>query len=100
MLGSIVAAPPVVGEPGLTGLLESCLAGLADVLAATFVFVVGGDVADAGVQADAVPVRLQPAELGAQHGRFGDGQQVRPLGLEVTEEFSIQAWSVGVLGRP
>ena len=100
LLGPIVAVRPVVGKPGLAGLLESGLAGLADALAAAFVFVERGGVADAGVQPNAVPVHLQPVELGAQHRRFGDGQQVRPLGFEVTENVSIQAWSVGVPGRP
>jgi len=60
---------------------EACLAGFADGFSAAVVFVVGGDVADAGVQPDGVVVDSGDGELGAQGGR-------------------VQAWSVGVPGRP
>jgi hypothetical protein len=65
LLANIVGVPggwsvPVVAVPGKPvnpGLFESGLAGLADGFTSSFVFVVGGDVADAGVEADPVVVR-------------------------------------------
>jgi hypothetical protein len=64
----------MVGDPPQPGLLESGFAGLADLLAAAVVLVVGGDVADAGVQPDAVVVLADPGELGSQGGRVANGQ--------------------------
>jgi hypothetical protein len=46
----------VPGKPAEPGLFQAGLASLADGLTASFVFVVGGDVADAGVQPDPVVV--------------------------------------------
>jgi len=40
----------VVGDPGMAGAAQPVAAGLADLLAAAVVLVVGGDVADRGVQ--------------------------------------------------
>lgn len=46
----------VAGKPAEPGLFESCFTGFADGFAAAFVFVVGGDVADASVELDGVVV--------------------------------------------
>jgi hypothetical protein len=50
----VVAVPTMVGDTLVVGSPEALKACLADVFAAAGVFVVGGDVADAGVQPDAV----------------------------------------------
>ncbi len=47
MILPVLAVP---GKPAESGLFESCLTGLADGLTSSLVFVVGRDVADAGVQ--------------------------------------------------
>ena len=70
---------PVVSKPGLAGLLEACLTGFADVLAAALVFIERSDVADPGVQPHPILVQLKPVEFGAQHRRFGDGEQMWPF---------------------
>ena len=49
-VGLILAVVPIVSQPVLAGVLESCAAGCPDGWAASGVFVVGGHVADAGVQ--------------------------------------------------
>jgi hypothetical protein len=49
----VVAVP---GKPALVGVVESCLAGFADGVTSSFVFVVGGHIADAFVQSDGVVV--------------------------------------------
>src|SRR6266516_1968175 len=69
----------VPGKPLEAGLLESGLAGLADRRAAAFVLVVGGDVADAGVQPNPVVALPHDRELGAQHRRVADGGQDAPI---------------------
>ncbi len=51
-MGGGVAA--VVLESEVSGLLEALAAGFTDGVAAAVVFVVGGDVADAGVQAHGI----------------------------------------------
>jgi len=75
------------GKPSKASLLEAGLAGLADGRPAAFVLVVRGDVADAGVEPDAVVVRPGDLQFGAQGCRVPDREQVRVLGLEV----SVQA---------
>jgi len=50
------------------------------------VFVVGGDVADPGVQAQGVVAVLDEGELGLEYAGVGDLLQVRVLGLGVAEE--------------
>ncbi len=96
---TVLAVP---GKPLQAGLPESGLARLADRRAAALVLVVGGDVADAGVQPHAVVALADQRELGAQHRRVTDGEQVGPLGLDVAGQRLDpgQAWSVGVPGRP
>jgi hypothetical protein len=59
-----------------------------------------GDVADPGVQPHAVGVAGDHRELGAQGGRVADGEQVGYSALTWPNSDSIQAWSVGVPGRP
>ena len=67
-------AGTVVISAGLVGGGESVAAGLADRVAASFVFVVGGDVADALVEPHRVVVAADPVELGGEDGRVGDGR--------------------------
>ena len=74
------------GKPALAGLFEPGLSCFANGFSSTFVFVVGGDVSDAGVQANGIPVRPYDGEFGAQGCRVGDRAQVRVLGLEVAIE--------------
>lgn len=47
-----------------------------------------------------VVVAADDGQLGAQGGGVGDREQVRVLDLDVSVQDSIQAWSVGVPGRP
>jgi hypothetical protein len=79
LLFVIFAVRAVVGKSGLAGLLEPGLARLADGRSAALVLVERSDVSDPGVKPDGLPVNLQQVELSAEHGRFGDGQQVRAL---------------------
>ncbi len=76
----------VPGKPAVAGLFEAGFAGLADGLTSSVVFVVGGDIADAGVQPDGVVVLSDHCELGTQRDRVADREQVRVLGLDVPEE--------------
>jgi hypothetical protein len=85
----------VEGKASLSGVFQSCLAGFADRWSAAFVFVVGCDVADAGVQSDRVVVRRHDGQFGAQHGWVADREQVRSFGLEVPE----QGLDPGLVGR-
>ena len=48
--------------------------------------VVGGDVADRGVEANRVVLGSDPGELCVERGRVGDAGQVRPVALQVTEK--------------
>ena len=48
--------------------------------------VVGGDVADAGVAADAVVVAAGASQLGLEGGRVADRFEVGVLGFDVPEE--------------
>ncbi len=82
MVGLILPVCPVVGKSLLGSACQALAAGCSDGLAAAGVLVLGGDVADAGVQPGAVVLGPDGVELGAQHGRVGDGVQVRPLGLD------------------
>lgn len=50
------------------------------------VLVVGSDVADGGVQTDAVVLDAHPLQLDGEDLGIGDGLQVRPLALDVAEE--------------
>jgi hypothetical protein len=57
-----------------------------DGLAASVVFVVGGDVADGLVQAYAVVVGADTLQLAVQLAGVADGAQVGSFGLDVSEE--------------
>jgi len=59
------------------------------------VFVLGGDVADPGVQAQGVVAVLDEGELGLEYAGVGDLLQVRVLGLGVAEE----GLDPGLVGR-
>jgi hypothetical protein len=61
--------------------------------------VIGGDVRDAGVQADRVVLGADAGELGIEGGGVGDGDQVRPVALEVAEE-ALDVRPVGRGSRP
>ncbi len=77
---------PVVVKPGSPGSFQAGLAVLTDLRTAAAVFVVRGHISHAGVQPHGIPMHLKMIKLGAQHGGFGDLQQVRELGLEMPEE--------------
>jgi len=64
------------------------------------VFVVEGDVADAGVQPDGVLLGAHALVFGVQPGWVADLLQVRPLALDVAEQGLDQAWPCGVCRRP
>jgi hypothetical protein len=70
----------------LSGGRKAVLAGLSDRRTATLVLVVGGDVADPGVQANRVELVAHSSQLGLEHGGVVDAIQVRPFGLDVAEE--------------
>jgi hypothetical protein len=57
--------------------------------------IVGGDVADRGVQTSGVVLAADPGELGIERGGVGDADQVRPVALQVGEE----ALDVRLVGR-
>jgi hypothetical protein len=87
-------------KPLQAGLLESGLVGLADRRTATLVLIAGRHIPDPGVQPHGVVALPDQHKLSAQHGRVADDVQVGPFGLDVANSDSIQAWSVGVPGRP
>jgi hypothetical protein len=91
--GLSVPVLAVPGQPALVGVVESCLAGFADGLTSSLVFVVRRDVADALVQADAVVVLADNGQFGAQGGWVADREQVRVLGLEVAVEGLDTGWA-------
>ena len=79
----ILAVP---SRPAIAGLFEPGLSCFADGLPSSFVFVVGCEVADAGVESNGIPMFAGDGEFGAQGGRVLDGEQVRVFGLEVPVE--------------
>ena len=66
---------------GLVGLWVALGARLADGVASSGVLVVGGDVADAGVEADAVVVAAGASQLGLERGRVADRSELGVLGF-------------------
>ena len=76
----------MVGDAGEAGPFEAVLAGLADGVASALVFVVGGDVAEGGVQAAGVVVVSGVVEFGSQHVGVGDLFEVGPFGFDVAEQ--------------
>src|SRR6266508_1724417 len=93
--GLMVPVLAVPGKPAEAGGFEPGLAGLADGVTSSFVFVVGADVSDALVEPDPVVVRPRDLQLGAQGGRVADGEQVRVLGLDVP----VEAFDPSLVGR-
>jgi hypothetical protein len=59
------------------------------------VLVVGGDVADAGVQSDGVVLGSHAGQFGVEHAGVTNGGQVRPVGFEV----AVEAFDVRLVGR-
>ena len=58
----------------------------ADRRPAAVMLIVGGDVADRGVQANGVVLGPDAGELGVERGGVGDAGQVRPVALQMGEE--------------
>ncbi len=65
-----------MGAAGGVGGGESVASGLADLVAASVVFVVGGDVADRFVESHRVVVGADTFDLRGEPGGVGDAQQV------------------------
>lgn len=65
MAGRMVSLGAVPGKASDAGLFEAGFTGLADGLAASFVFVVGRDVADALVEPDGVVVSPDDGQFGS-----------------------------------
>ena len=76
----------MVVEALLVGSPEALGALLADLFAAAGVLVVGGDISDAGVEADGVVVAAGASQLGLEGGRVADRFEVGVLGFDVPEE--------------
>ena len=75
ILGSPVGVLPVftamVGQASQTRRFEARLPSFSDGMPASFVLIVGGDVADAGMEANRIPVPADDGELGQQESWFG-----------------------------
>src|SRR5436305_6846906 len=82
---SLASSPILLDALGVCS-LEAGDAGAADRGAAAVVLVIGGDVADRGVQPDAVVLALDAGELGVERGRIADLAQVPPVALQMAEE--------------
>ena len=83
-----------MGSPQALGAL------LADLFAAAGVLVVGGDISDAGVEADGVVVAAGASQLGSRAAGSRIASSWGFSALTCPKRLSIQAWSVGVRGRP
>ena len=86
ILGSSGFVVAIVDDSFLSGLGESVSSSAADGGSLSLVFLVGGDVADAGVEPDRVAVGSLDVELGAEHVDVFDEFEVGVLGFEVTEQ--------------
>ena len=85
----------------LAGLFQTVAAGLADRLATALVFVVGGHISDRRVQPDRVVLKPYSVQLEFEFAGVADLLQVWPRPpFTCPNRVSIQAWSVGVDGRP
>ena len=80
------STPAVVVEAFYPGLVQAVSACLPHRVAAAFVFVVRGDVADRCVQPDAVVLLADVLELGLEIARIDDLLQVGPLALHMPEQ--------------
>ena len=75
-----------VFDPGCSCRGEAIAAGLADRVAVSVVFVVGGDVADAGVQPDGVVLLADLVQFEVELAGVADLLEVWPVGLDVPEQ--------------
>ena len=82
----MVSVFAMVGDTPPAGAAKALAAGLADRGPAALVLVVGGDIADAGVQAHGVVAVLGGGELAAQVGGVGEAFELGVVVLEVAEE--------------
>lgn len=76
----------VSGKTYEPGLFEARFTGLADGFSSAFVFVVGGYIADAGMESDRVVVGADRGELGSQGRRIADREQVGVLNALITPQ--------------
>jgi hypothetical protein len=90
----------MVGDAPTMSPRMSLPAGLGDLGAAAAVLVVGGDIADPGVQPDGVVVGADHLQFGAELVGVADAFQVGHSPLTCPKKLSIGAWSVGGCGRP
>ena len=91
MIGLSWLVVSIVDDAVLSGSGEAVASLLSDGVAVAVVLLVGGDVADAGVEADLVVVPLADVELGSQHIDVLNLFQVRVLILRCPNSDSIQA---------
>ena len=76
----------MVGDASFSGSGESFLSGGADGGSFAAVFLIRGDVADAGVESHSVVLGPSDLELGSEHGDVTDQVEVGEFSLEVPEE--------------
>jgi hypothetical protein len=79
-------ARSILVDPLIAGAAHPRGASTTDLRAAAVMLVIGGDVADRGVQPDRVVFPAHARELAIQDGRGADRAQVRPVALEMAEE--------------
>src|SRR5512132_642109 len=82
----LLAVLAMVGDTPTTSPRKSLAAGRADLGAAAAVLIVGGDVADPGVQPDGVVVGADHLQFSAELVGVAELLQVGPLALDVPEE--------------
>src|SRR5215218_903703 len=90
----------MVGDAPTASPRKSLAAGPADLDTAAAVLVVGGDIADPGVEPDGVVVAADHLQFSAELVGVADVFQVGHSPLTWPKKLSIGAWSVGVCGRP
>ena len=83
---ALMALQAMVSDAVAASVGKADAACASDRRAAAFVFVVGRDVADAGMQPDRVVLDANERELGPQDGGVVDRVEVGPVGLDVAEE--------------
>ena len=94
MIGLSWLVVSIVDDAVLSGSGEAVASLLSDGVAVAVVLLVGGDVVDAGVEADLVVVPLADVELGSQHIDVLNLFQMRVLIFEVPE----QRFDPGLIG--
>lgn len=98
-VGLLLGCFSMVSEAPKPSCFEAGLGCFADGRPASSVFVVGGHIADAGMEADPVVSGPDDGQLVARYGRVGDRFEVRVLGFEVPVE-AFDPGLFGVPGRP